>query len=74
MFFFSKKPDRKVDGECILHITEKAVERANAELMSGSKLTGEIYHVDVYARNNLKRPTREQVAEAARFVMREHVR
>lgn len=59
-----------------VHITEKAVERANAELMDASThpATTQVTHGDVYARNNLVRPTMEQVAEAAKTVMLERAR
>lgn len=75
MSFFNWKPAHRAIGDYTVRITEKAVERANAELMGATRSAStQAYYGDVYASNNLVRPTMEQVAEAARSVMRERAR
>lgn len=53
------------------YITVDDVRRANDRLMGKCSCTDDADHLDVYERYNLKRPTREQFAEASAKVMRE---
>lgn len=72
MKFFNVHINKTFTGKSTDYVTKEAVERANARLM-GQGGVAVVAGEDVYARHQLQRPSREDIAKAAAKAMQQVV-